>query len=102
MPEFNSSGLTQAHYIAFLSNMRWSRGHTAWCGHRSGVGIGLVWASVASGVYLILLRTAIYSVAKKGSRVFKLLSDRPHLKILNEQKITDSPVKQMLNVALGI
>jgi hypothetical protein len=41
-------------------------------------------------------------VAKKGDRVFKLLSARPHLKILTEQKITDSAVKQMLNVALGI
>jgi hypothetical protein len=41
-------------------------------------------------------------VAKKGDRVFKLLSDRPHLKILTEQKITDSAVKQVLNLALGI
>jgi len=49
-----------------------------------------------------LRRHTIYSVAKKGSRVFKLLSARPHLKILTEQKITDSPVKQVLNVALGI
>ena len=49
-----------------------------------------------------LRRYTIYSVAKKGERVFKLLSARPHLKILTEQKITDFPIKQVLNVALGI
>jgi hypothetical protein len=49
-----------------------------------------------------LRRHTIYSVAKKGDRIFKLLSARPHLKILTEQKTTDFPVKQMLNVALGI
>ena len=32
-----------------------------------------------------LRRHTIYSVAKKGDRVFKLLSARPHLKILTEE-----------------
>ena len=49
-----------------------------------------------------LRRHTIYSMAKKGARVFKLLSTRPHLKILTEPKITDSPIKQVLNVVLGI
>ena len=51
-------GLLKA-LIAFLSNMRYSGGHWALGIGHWALGIGLVWASVASGVYFILLRTAI-------------------------------------------